>query len=111
MKGFTGYRAIGLKSRVIANGPGDLGLIQGRFILKTQKIVLDAALLSTPQYKVSIKSKLEKSREWSSALPLHLSVVAIEKGAFGSPSTKVAKFTFTFERFCFVHINWYLAIT
>ena len=26
--------------------------------------------------------------------PLHLSVVAIEKGAFGLPSTKVAKFIF-----------------
>ena len=25
-------------------------------------------------------------------LPLHLAVVAIEKGAFGSPSTKVANF-------------------
>ena len=26
--------------------------------------------------------------------PLHLGVVAIEKGAFGSPSTTVANFTF-----------------
>ena len=26
--------------------------------------------------------------------PLHLGVVAIEKGAFGSPSTKVANFTY-----------------
>ena len=26
--------------------------------------------------------------------PLHLSVVAIEKGAFGSPSTTVANFTY-----------------
>ena len=28
--------------------------------------------------------------------PLHLGVVAIEKGAFGSPSTMVANFTFNF---------------
>ncbi len=28
--------------------------------------------------------------------PLHLSVVAIEKGAFRSPSTKVINFTFTY---------------
>ena len=28
------------------------------------------------------------------APPLHLGVVAIEKGAFGSPSTKVAYFTY-----------------
>ena len=33
---------------------------------------------------------MEQSREWSSALPLHLGVVAIEKGTFESPSTKVA---------------------
>ena len=28
--------------------------------------------------------------------PLHLGVVAIEKGAFGSPSTKVANFTYIY---------------
>ena len=28
--------------------------------------------------------------------PLHLSLVAIEKGPFGSPSTKIANFTFFF---------------
>ena len=28
--------------------------------------------------------------------PLHLGVVAIEKGAFGSPFTTVANFTFTY---------------
>ena len=32
-------------------------------------MVLDAALLSTQHYKVSIKDKMEQSREWSSALP------------------------------------------
>ena len=31
--------------------------------------------------------------------PLHLSVVAIEKGAFGSPSTKVANFTYLLYKF------------
>ena len=41
-------------------------------------MVLDAALLSTQHYKVMIKGKVE-----------HLSVVAIEKGAFRSPLTKV----------------------
>ena len=34
-------------SWVFANGLGDLGLITGRVIPKTQKMVLDAALLST----------------------------------------------------------------
>ena len=28
--------------------------------------------------------------------PLHLGVVAIEKGAFGSPTTKVSNFTFIY---------------
>ena len=37
--------------------------------------------------------KVEQSRAWSSA-PLHLSVIAIEKGAFKSPSTMVANFTY-----------------
>ena len=56
-------------------------------------MVLDAALLNTQHYTVKIKSKLEQSREWSSA-PLHLGVVTIKKEAFGSPSTKVTNFIF-----------------
>ena len=55
-------------------------------------MVLDATLLNTQHYKVRIKCKVEYSREWGSALPQHVDVVAIEKGAFGSPSTKVANF-------------------
>ena len=38
-----------LMSRVFTNFPGDRGSIQGRVIPKTQKMVLDAALLS-PQH-------------------------------------------------------------
>ena len=49
---------------------------------KTQKMVLDTALLSTQHYKVRIKGKVEQSKEWSGAL----GVVAIEKGTFGSPT-------------------------
>ena len=78
--------------RVFTNGPGDLG--SSRVIPNTQKMVLYTSLLNTQQYKVGIKSKVEQSRERSSAPPLHLGVVAIEKGAFGSPSTKVANFIF-----------------
>ena len=40
---------------------------------------LDAAFLNTQHYKVSIKSKVEQSREWSSAHPLHVGIVLIEK--------------------------------
>ena len=79
--------------RVFTNDPGDRGSIPGRVIPKTLKMVLHASLLNTQQYKVRIKGKVEQSRERSSA-PLHLGVVAIEKGALGSPSTKVANFTF-----------------
>ena len=56
-------------SRVFASSPRDRGSIPGRVIPKTQKIVLDAAGLNTQRYKVRIKSKVEKSREWSNALP------------------------------------------
>ena len=84
---------IGMMVRVFANGLGNLGSIPGRVIPKTQKMVLDATLLNSQHYKVRIKGKVEQSREKSSAL--HLGVVAIEKGAFGSPSTMVANFTYT----------------
>ena len=47
-------------------------------------MVLDGSLLNTQHYKVRIKGKVEKSKEWSSALP-YTSVVAIEKGALGHP--------------------------
>ena len=53
-------------------------------------MVLDTSLLNIQQYKVRIKGKVEQSRERSSAVPLLLGVVAIEKGVFWSPSTTVA---------------------
>ena len=54
---------------VFTNDPGDRGSIPGRAILKTQKMVLDAALLSTQHYQVRIKGKVKQFWEWSSALP------------------------------------------
>ena len=36
---------------------------------RLKKMVLDAALLNTDDYKVRIKAKMEQSKEWSSALP------------------------------------------
>ena len=82
--------------RVFANGLGDLGSIPGRVIPKTQIMVLDASLLNTQHYKVRIKGKVGQSRE-EVAPSLHLGVVAIEKGAFGSPSTMVANFTYLYR--------------
>ena len=66
------YIYIGLMSRVFTNGPGDRGSIPGWVIPKTQKMILDAALLNTQHYKVWIKGKVEQSREGSSILPYSL---------------------------------------
>ena len=57
------YWAIGLMSRVFANGPGDQGSILGRVIPKTPKMVLDSALLGTQYFKVRTKGRVEQSRE------------------------------------------------
>ena len=59
-------------SRVFTNGPGEQGSISDWVIPKTQKMLLDATLLNTQQYKVRIKGKVEQSREWSSTLPYTL---------------------------------------
>ena len=53
--------------RVFANGPGDLGSNPGHVIPKTLKMVLDASLLNTQQYKVRINGKVEQFGERSSA--------------------------------------------
>ena len=68
--------------RVFLNGPEDLGSIPGHVIPKTLKMVLDTSLLNTQQYKVHIKGKCP---------PLHLGVVAIEKGVFWLPLTTINK--------------------
>ena len=44
--------------------------------------------------KVRIKGKVEQSREMSSDFPYNLVFVAIEQGAFGSPSIMLADFTY-----------------
>ena len=76
--------------RVFANCLEDLGLISGRVIPKSLKMVLETSLLNTQQYRVHIEGKVEQSRERSSTL---LCVVDIEKGSFWSPSTTVANVT------------------
>ena len=57
-------------------------------------MILDTSLLNTKHSKVRIKGKAEQPREISCAILLHLDVVAIEKEAFGLPSTTVAYFTY-----------------
>ena len=51
-------RAIGLMSSVRQRSES----IPGRVIPKTQKLVLDSALLNTQQNKIRIKAKVEQSK-------------------------------------------------
>ena len=51
--------------------PALLLFIPGRVIPKTQKMVLDASLLSTQHYKVRIKGKVEQSRKGVAPSPTH----------------------------------------
>ena len=55
-------------------------------------MVLDTSLLNTEHHEVRIKVKNEAIQR-KKRLLLHLVVVAIEKRAFGWPSTTVAKLT------------------
>ena len=59
-------------------------------------MVLVTSLLNTEHYKVWVEGKVEQSRKWGHAFLLHLGVVAIEEGAFESPSTKIADFTYIY---------------
>ena len=62
---------------------------------KDSKMVLDTTLLNTQHYQARIKGKVEQScGNGAAPPPQRLGVVAIEMGAFGSPSTKVANFTY-----------------
>ena len=56
---------------------------------RLKKIVLDASFLNTQQYNVWIKNKWSNPEK--GVVPSsYTSVVAIEKGAFGSPTNTVA---------------------
>ena len=72
-------------------------------------MVLDPALLNIKHYRVRIKGKVELIQGMELRPPLHLGVVAIEKGAFGSPSTKVANFTLLSSRMLQSHPKTFFA--
>ena len=63
---------IGQMSWVFANGRRDRDSFPGRFIPKTQKMVLDASLLNIQDYKVRIKGIVEQIRDCSRAHPYTL---------------------------------------
>ena len=48
---------------VFGNDPGDWGSVPGEVIPKTQKMVLDAYLLNTQNYKVRFKGKWVNQRK------------------------------------------------
>ena len=60
---------IGLMSWVLAYGLGDQISIPGRVIPKTQKMVLDSALLNTQHHKVRIKDKSSSLRNGVAPFP------------------------------------------
>ena len=79
-----------------ANDPGDQDSILRRVILKTQKMVLEAALLNTQRYEVQINGKDGAIQGKKERPPLHLGVVANEKRAFRSTSTTFTNFTYLY---------------
>ena len=84
---------ISLETSCLPNSPVDQDYIPGRVILKSQKMVFDAALLNTHHYKVQVKGKMEQSRKRSMALP---STSVYEKGAFRMPLTTATNFTYIY---------------
>ena len=82
--------------RVYGNVSGDLGSITGRVIPKTLKMVLDASLLYTQQYKVRIKGKVELSRERSSALPYTSVQLLLKREPSGRPRLRSPTLLLTF---------------
>ena len=57
----------------------------GQVISKTQKMVLDATLLNTQNYKVRIMGKVEQSRERSNLLPQTLLLELLKRDLSGHP--------------------------
>ena len=82
-----------LVSRVFANSSEDQGSIPGLVIPKTLKMVLDTSLLNTQHYKVLIKSKEDNPGNGVAPSPTPR-CSSYWKGAFVSPSTTVANFTY-----------------
>ena len=77
--------------------------------LHTKDSKNDTSLCNTQHYKVCIKATVEQSGETSSTLPYN-SVVAIEKGVSGLPSTTVANFTLVKYMCVCVYVYIYIFI-
>ena len=62
------YVYLYIRVQLSVNGLGNRGIIPGRVIPKTQKMVFDTSLFNTQYYNVRIKGKVQSSAR-SSALP------------------------------------------
>ena len=84
-------QAIGLMSRVFANGLGDRGSLLGRVIPKTSKWYMMPFCLTLSIIRVGSRVKWSNPGNGvaSSPTPQQLGVVAIENRTLGLPSTKV----------------------
>ena len=88
-------RVIGQMNRVLANGPGDQGSIQ---VDSYQRLKNGTWCHLVSHSIIRCLSRVKRSNPGNGvATSLHFSVVAIEKGAIGSLSTKVANFTYNSE--------------
>ena len=71
-------------------------------------MVFDTSLLNTQHYKIWIKGKW--SNQGKEVAPsLHLSVVAIEKGAFGSSSTTINLLTYIYI-YIYIYISKHVCV-
>ena len=77
---------------VIVYNTGDVGSIPGQVVPETQKwyLMLLCLTLSIIMYGTGIRGAIQRKEH---DLPLHLSGVAIEKSAFGSPSIMTSQHT------------------
>ena len=93
---------------MFANGPENWDLIPVRVLPKTQRKVLDAALLNTQHYNVKIEGKDEQSRERSSALSLTSMLWLLKKESSDCSRLRLPTLlTFTY---LFTHIYIYIYI-
>ena len=84
------HRSIGLTVRVFTKGSRDWGSVPGQVKPKTQRMVLDVALLNTHHYKVQV----EESTPGKWAAPFSTPPCrSYWKGSLRFPSSTVANFT------------------
>ena len=97
----------------VRHEPGRPGFNVRSSHTKDSKMVPYADLLNTQDYKVNMKGQVELSKKWSSIPPLHLGVVAIEKGAFESLSTIVINISLSHHiiLYCYIIELYYSVIS